>query len=761
MKLPKWRAGRNMYLPIFLSLTVSVVVTILVVSTILYVNFEKEASMQIYLANMKSLEQVSREVNSLANSARTVSSQIFQDVNVAKLLYYSDPDVYDLGPALRQLSNYRFSIPSIASIYVYNSITGTLYIEGGSMGTIEKKDDGFTDLEVIRMIDHFHDYSPFNPTPRVYVDDNGVTKHYYTFLMYNLLTGEKLNGAVAINISAEWIQGIIHDDSDRASGETFIMDGNGRVVSHDLQYPMLADLSGHPHIRQILSNDSISDYFVTDVNGEKALVAYTKPDILGWRYVRIIPWKTMFEKIDGMRDTTIWVSLGILVLGIGASFLVTGRLSRPIGRMMNNLEALEREHQKNIILLRQELLRDLALGRIVGTAEDLEARSKACELSIGLHTPVIAVLFRIDGYHSFIGQNDLADRNLLRFAVGNAASELLEACGQNEAVDLGADMVLVVLTWPEPVPPEAEVVLRAQLAKLRDEISHYFQVSLSSAYTVLPLERIEQLPKLVAQLQEASLYRMFAGHGCILDANEVLQSRNKQYTYPLHREKTMLELMMSGRTEEAQGICCAILAETDGFPVMASSMTIAHMAFSLNEAVHLISKNGSHNGEEGAGTPQIMPREAETLEEVTMQFRQFFNTVATWLEERKSEKQGALISRIQDMINREYGNPTLSVDSIAGSLGLSTPHMSRIYKQHTLHTVLEDIILMRMRKARELLLTTECSVNEISEQVGFSNGTYFYKAFKQSNGVTPTEYRKNYRFMSTENQRNFELYSKS
>jgi len=745
MKLPGRHAGRKMYLPIFLSLTVSVVVTILVVSTILYVNFEKEASMQIYRANMKSLEQVSREVNSLANSARTVSSQIFQDVNVAKLLYYSEPDVYDLGPALRQLMNYRFSIPSISSIYVYNSNTETLYIEGGSMGTIEKKDEGFTDLEAIRMIDHFHDYSPFNPTPRIYVDDNGVVNHYYTFLMYNLLTGEELNGAVAINISAEWIQGIIHDDSDLSSGETFIMDETGRVVSHDARYPMLTNLSGQPHISRILSNDSFSDYFVTDVYGEKSLVAFTKPDILGWRYVRIISWKTIFFFFFQMRITTIWVCLGILLLGVIASLLVTGRLSRPIGRMMSNLETLERENRKNAILLRQELLRDLALGRIVGTSEDLEARGRACGLSIGFHTPVIALLFRIDDYRSFIGQNDVADRNLFRFAVGNVASELLEVCGPNEAVDLGADMALVVLEWQESPPVEAVALLRAQLVKIRDEISRYFHVSLSAAFSTLPVERIELLPKLVAPLQEASLYRMFAGHGCILDAHEVLQSRNKQYVYPLHREKAMLDLMMAGKTEEAQGICSAILAETDGFPTMACSMTIAHMAFSLNEAVHLISKNGSHNGEEGTGTPRIMPQESETLEEVTQQFRLFFGTVAVWLDERKNEKQGALISRIQETVSREYGNPTLSVDSIAGSLGLSTPHMSRLYKQHTLHTVLEDIILTRMRKARELLLTTELSVNEISEQVGFSSSTYFYKAFKQSNGVTPTEYRKNYR----------------
>ena len=787
MKLPGIQARRKMYLPIFLSLTLSVVATILVVSTILYINFEQEASNQIYKANMKSLQQVNHEVLGLANSARTVSSQIFQDVSIAKLIYYAEPDIYDLGPALRQLLNYRFSIPSIDSIYVYNSKTGTLYVEGGSMGTIQNRDEGFTDLEVIRMIDHFHDYSPFIPIPRRYVDDNGMEKHYYTFLMYDLLTGEKLNGAVAINISAEWIQGIIHDDTDGRSGETFIIDGTGRVISHDLRFPMLTDLSGQPYIQRILATENSPDYFIAAIDGVKSLIAFTKPDPLGWRYVRIIPWKAIFDKIDQMRAITILISLSILLLGICVSFLVSGRLSRPIGRMMNSLETLEREKRKNAGAMRQELLRDLALGRAIGTRSDLERRVLDCGLAIGLDTPVVAILLRIDDFRSFASQNDVEDRNLYRFAIGNVAAELLGACGKMETVDLGADMILLVIEWLPSAAGTAsaagvagvagaagaagaagtagtagtasaagaagvagaagtsETLLRIQLEKTRDEIAHYFHISLSSAFSIHPAEKLEHLSKLIPPLQEATLHRMFAGHGCILDVKAILQLRDRQYVYPLNREKSMIDLLLAGKTDEAKEACSAILAGTEGYPAMACSMTISHLAFTLNEAIHLIYKNGAHNGDDGAGLPQIMLQEAETLDEVATQFHLLFDAVTVWLEERKNEKQVALIGKIQEMISREYGNPSLSVDSIAGSLNLSTPHVSRLYKQHTLRTVLEDIILMRMRKARELLLVTDCPINEISEQVGFANSTYFYKAFKQSNGVTPNEYRKNFR----------------
>lgn len=74
---------------------------------------------------------------------------------------------------------------------------------------------------------------------------------------------------------------------------------------------------------------------------------------------------------------------------------------------------------------------------------------------------------------------------------------------------------------------------------------------------------------------------------------------------------------------------------------------------------------------------------------------------------------------------------------------MSTPYICRLYKQYTLHTILDEIVETRMKKARELLLNTDFSIIEIAEKVGFANSTYFHKSFKTINGVTPNEYRKN------------------
>lgn len=48
---------------------------------------------------------------------------------------------------------------------------------------------------------------------------------------------------------------------------------------------------------------------------------------------------------------------------------------------------------------------------------------------------------------------------------------------------------------------------------------------------------------------------------------------------------------------------------------------------------------------------------------------------------------------------------------------------------------------LRIRKAKELLGSTDLKVYEISERAGFENVKHFTKVFKEMEGVAPLEYR--------------------
>lgn len=77
--------------------------------------------------------------------------------------------------------------------------------------------------------------------------------------------------------------------------------------------------------------------------------------------------------------------------------------------------------------------------------------------------------------------------------------------------------------------------------------------------------------------------------------------------------------------------------------------------------------------------------------------------------------------------------------------GFSPGWFLHVFKEHTGLTPLSYIQGLRTAKSKELLSTTELSVGEISEHVGYINPLYFSRVFKAQTGVCPTEYRKNNR----------------
>lgn len=86
-------------------------------------------------------------------------------------------------------------------------------------------------------------------------------------------------------------------------------------------------------------------------------------------------------------------------------------------------------------------------------------------------------------------------------------------------------------------------------------------------------------------------------------------------------------------------------------------------------------------------------------------------------------------------------NQELSVDSIAGKMGLGRSQFYRKIKALTNYSPVELLRNMRLAKARTLLSTTEKSVSEIAYEVGFTTPAYFGKCYKDRYNETPSEIR--------------------
>ena len=83
----------------------------------------------------------------------------------------------------------------------------------------------------------------------------------------------------------------------------------------------------------------------------------------------------------------------------------------------------------------------------------------------------------------------------------------------------------------------------------------------------------------------------------------------------------------------------------------------------------------------------------------------------------------------------------LSVDELMELSGLSRATFHRRFLREMGRTPLEMITELRMSRARELLVLTDYSIADVADMCGYSDNSYFARAFRRACGVTPGEFR--------------------
>lgn len=101
-----------------------------------------------------------------------------------------------------------------------------------------------------------------------------------------------------------------------------------------------------------------------------------------------------------------------------------------------------------------------------------------------------------------------------------------------------------------------------------------------------------------------------------------------------------------------------------------------------------------------------------------------------------------IISKAVAYTNSNATSNEITIQNVADYAGFSIDYFNRIFLSHTGFTVMAYINYIRLKKAIELLRTTDKSILEIALKVGYDSHEGFIKAFKKQYGITPSHYRK-------------------
>ena len=84
----------------------------------------------------------------------------------------------------------------------------------------------------------------------------------------------------------------------------------------------------------------------------------------------------------------------------------------------------------------------------------------------------------------------------------------------------------------------------------------------------------------------------------------------------------------------------------------------------------------------------------------------------------------------------------MTIEKISKGINVSKSVLYRLFHSHFGKTLGSFLNSKRIEYARSLLLDTSMSIEEISEEAGFSSASYFSKVFKKEVGISPLKYRK-------------------
>ncbi|MFD2160806.1 two-component regulator propeller domain-containing protein [Paradesertivirga mongoliensis] len=142
----------------------------------------------------------------------------------------------------------------------------------------------------------------------------------------------------------------------------------------------------------------------------------------------------------------------------------------------------------------------------------------------------------------------------------------------------------------------------------------------------------------------------------------------------------------------------------------------------------------------------LIARVINLLKSRTNLQRFFYNHITFKSDDSKvSPEFKDFLQKCITITEKHLDNPDFNIKTLADEIGISHSALYKKVKSISGKSINEFIRFIRLRKAAELFINSDCNVNEGAFQSGFNDIKYFREQFSKLFGMKPSEYIKSYR----------------
>jgi len=116
------------------------------------------------------------------------------------------------------------------------------------------------------------------------------------------------------------------------------------------------------------------------------------------------------------------------------------------------------------------------------------------------------------------------------------------------------------------------------------------------------------------------------------------------------------------------------------------------------------------------------------------------------IEINKVSQKITYTERAIDIIKNNYNKNDFFLRDVSTELSLNQSYLTSVFKETTGKTLHQYLIDYRIQRSRHYLETTDLSITEVAEKVGYKNPLSFTRVFKTLMKTTPSNYKKAKKF---------------
>ena len=693
------------------------------------------------------LRQNSYVAKVIKDQVYNLGNQLLNNKEVMAALVDQDRDKIKAFHAVNELRAIQANYPFIQMIGLYNP--GAEQYVNTSGATYQEESVHLSRIEASRS-------AYFNLIPRQ-VNTPAIgsgTANVLTFLLLpSYYTQMPTGGIIVINIDEAYIQRMIGGYKNYSTDSLFVMNEEGMVITHSDTEQFMRSVADQPYTARVLEAEALTGYFNMVIDGKKNLVSYAKSQEMNWVFVGISQYDNLLFNMNELRWSTLGIALAIFIISLLISIWLTNHTYHPIRNLMDKIIG-QMKTEKELQAVNEVELLDTTFASMSGQLSAMasaQASARRAELahyfkgSQSAPSPalqqewegerLLTVLIRIDAFEQFRRANSTKLQSLMHFAICNIGEELVGMyypCGVM-VIEEG-EMAMLVRLEEEKCPAQ----LLAQLEELQSKASSYFKLELSMGVgsVVASMDKIRESYRCA---QTAHEQRFFDGTGRIYvyEAAHDIEAEMEERAYPAKLEKKLVDAIRSGNSAKSVAEVDGLIREIERCDYQQALFYLHQLAMSLYKQFH------TGTSEDGSDLLTAFFRRLpafETLEEIGEELSEIASQLSERQQSAASQQNSQVISEVMAYVQANYAKPDLSLEWMAGQVKLSRGYLGRLFKAQSGMSFSDYLNQVRLERAKQLLLSDE-PIQQISEQVGILNTTYFYTLFKKYYQVSPAQYR--------------------